>query len=251
MRQIDSVQSWWNIRQDLSTASLGLVPTMGALHEGHMALISNSQRDNQQTVVSIFINPAQFDDPGDLERYPKSLQQDLAVLEQADVDCVFVPPVDEIYPDNYRFRINETELSKQFCGAHRPGHFDGVLTIVLRLLNIIRPARAYFGEKDFQQLKLIEQMVQAFFLPVEIVPVATRREADGLAMSSRNRLLDPQQRRLASKLQHVLRTSGSPGQASTELEQLGFRVDYVADFMQRRLAAAFLGDIRLIDNVPI
>jgi len=251
MRLFETVQAWREFRQRLPAGSLGLVPTMGALHDGHMALIEKCRRENQHTVVSIFINPTQFDDPRDLARYPQSFQQDLDLLERAGVDYVLLPPAEDIYPDDYRFKISETELSKRFCGAHRPGHFDGVLTVVMRLLNIIRPARTYFGEKDYQQLKLIEQMVQAFFLEVEIVPVTTRRAADGLALSSRNRLLDKQQRQLAAKLHQVLRASSSPDQARTLLEELGFQVDYVADFRQRRLAAALLGDIRLIDNVPL
>ena len=230
---------------------LGFVPTMGALHEGHLSLVEASRENNAFTVVSIFINPKQFDDAGDFEAYPADYQEDLDRLEKAGVDAVLLPDAGKIYADDYRFKITENEFSQQLCGAHRPGHFDGVLTVVMRLLNLVRPDNAYFGEKDYQQLHLIRDMAAAFFMPVNIVACATVREADGLAMSSRNQRLDKRQREKAAILYAALNQSRSAEQARDVLTRQGFEVDYVEDIAGRRLAAARLGDTRLIDNVRI
>jgi pantoate--beta-alanine ligase len=164
---------------------------------------------------------------------------------------VLLPDAKQIYADNYRFKLTEAEFSQQYCGAHRPGHFDGVLTVVMRLLNLVRPEHAYFGEKDYQQLQLIRDMTAAFFMPVKIVACATVREADGLAMSSRNQYLDSHNRVQAAKLYSVLKQSRSSVEAREQLQAQGFDVDYVEDIADRRLAAAHLGQTRLIDNVEI
>ena len=229
----------------------GFVPTMGALHPGHMALVGASREQNDLSIVSIFVNPKQFDDAGDYEVYPVDNRNDLELLEKAGVDVVLLPDAGQIYADDYRFKVTENEFSRRLCGAHRPGHFDGVLTVVMRLLNLVRPDNAYFGEKDYQQLQLIREMVAAFFMPVNIVACATVRETDGLAMSSRNQHLDTHNRTRAAALFTVLKQSRSADEARQLLVGQGFDVDYVEDIADRRVAAARLGTTRLIDNVRI
>lgn len=248
MKTFESLTAWRAFREQ--RAAPGFVPTMGALHDGHLALVRRSLADNPWTAVSIFVNPTQFDRADDLERYPRRIEKDLAALADTGVEAVLLPDGDALYPDGYRYRVSESDLSHRLCGAHRPGHFDGVLTVVMKLFNLVRPARAYFGEKDFQQLQLIRGMADAFFMDVGIVGCPTVREPDGLAMSSRNLRLDPGQRKLAPQFHRVLREAAQPDHARRELEQLGFDVDYVEEFDGRRLAAARLGPIRLIDNVP-
>ncbi len=238
----------WRCQQ---TGSVGFVPTMGALHEGHRFLIERSVAENDHTVLSIFVNPTQFNDPADLEKYPRTEEADLEIAQLAGVSAAFIPTGETMYPDNYLYEVQEKAVSKFLCGPFRQGHFAGVLTVVLKLFHIITPTRAYFGEKDFQQLKLIEGMVRAFFLPVEIVPCPTVREFDGLAMSSRNRRLTFEQREQAAWIPKVLRASSDPRTARAELERMGYKVDYVEDIWNRRFAAVYAGDVRLIDNVEI
>ena len=251
MKTFTSIAEWQTFRAAMQADPIGFVPTMGALHEGHLSLVETSRANNVFTVVSVFINPKQFDDTGDFEAYPADYQEDLDRLERAGVDAVLLPDTRQIYADDYRFKVTENDFSQQLCGAHRPGHFDGVLTVVMRLLNLVRPDNAYFGEKDYQQLQLIRDMAAAFFMPVNIVACATLREADGLAMSSRNQRLDQRQREKAAILYAALNQSRSAEQAREVLTQQGFEVDYVEDIAGRRLAAARLGDTRLIDNVRI
>lgn len=229
--------------------ALGFVPTMGALHEGHLSLVRRSKAENDRTLVSLFVNATQFNDRADYTAYPRTMEADLSMLETAGVDYVFAPEHEELYPDGYRYRINETEFSPTLCGAHRPGHFEGMLTVVMKLLQIAQAHRAYFGEKDYQQVQLVRGMSEAFFLQTEIVPCPIIREADGLAMSSRNQRLSHEERKLAAELPRILRTAQSPAMATAALEALGFRVDYVEDHFGRRLGAAHLGSVRLIDNV--
>jgi pantoate--beta-alanine ligase len=229
--------------------SLGFVPTMGALHDGHLSLVERARRDNDRVAVSIFVNPTQYDDPADLERYPRPFAADLAACEKAGVDLVLAPGFDELYADRYRFRVTESPFSGELEGAHRSGHFDGVLTVVLKLLNIVRADRAYFGEKDWQQLRLVSEMAAAFFLDTEIVACPTVREADGLAMSSRNALLTHEERARAAAFHRVLSGGGSPDEMRHKLEKAGFGVDYVERREGRVLAAVRLGKVRLIDNV--
>jgi len=228
--------------------SLGFVPTMGALHPGHLSLVERSVRENDRTVVSIFVNPTQFDDPGDLERYPRDFETDQRRLEDAGVDVLFFPEAREIYADDYRYRITEGELSRVLEGAHRDGHFDGVLTVVMKLLGIVGPDRAYFGEKDRQQYELIAGMAEAFFLDAEIVPCPLIRESDGLAMSSRNSLLTPGERTIAPRFHRVLSGGGDVISMKAALEA-DFNVDYVERRDGRVLGAVRLGKVRLIDNV--
>ena len=231
--------------------SLGFVPTMGALHEGHLSLVRRSRAENDRTLVCIFVNPTQFDDPDDLGAYPRTAQDDLALLRAEGTDCVLFPREVELYPEGYRYRVTETERSRVLEGASRPGHFDGVLTVVLKLLQIASAERAYFGEKDWQQLMLVRGMVDAFFIPTAIVACPTVREADGLALSSRNRRLPQPDREKAPQFYRVLSSAPTAGAACRELREAGFAVDYVEDRAGRRLGAVRLGDVRLIDNVSL
>ena len=223
------IAAWRAFRQareaEAGVWTAGFVPTLGGLHDGHRSLIDRSLADNSSTVVSVFLNPAQFDQQADLDAYPARLEEDLEKLDAWGVDHVLLPTAEAIYPDAYRYRVTENDLSRRFCGAHRPGHFDGVLTVVLRLLNLVRPARAYFGEKDWQQLALVRGMVEAFFLDVEIVACPVVREDTGLALSSRNARLDDEQRALAPELVRTLRLESSPADATRRLQSLGFDVD--------------------------
>jgi pantoate--beta-alanine ligase len=186
-------------------ASIGFVPTMGALHAGHEALLEIARRENDFVVASIFVNPLQFDRREDLDHYPRTMEADLRICEGRGVNTVFTPAAAELYPEPQLTFVESPDLTSTLCGQFRPGHFRGVATVVLKLLNIVQPDRAYFGEKDAQQLALIRRMVQDLNVPVEIVPVATVREADGLALSSRNKHLTPAQRAIAPVLSRALR----------------------------------------------
>ncbi len=178
-------------------AEVGFVPTMGYLHEGHKKLIQTSKLQNDITVVSIYVNPTQFAPQEDFERYPRDLNRDMAVCEELGVDAVFAPPDEEIYPAGSSTEVYVKGLSDVLEGEFRPGHFRGVATVVVKLLNVVQPSRAYFGEKDYQQLKIVERLVKDLLIPVEIVPVEVVREADGLACSSRNVYLSPEERESA------------------------------------------------------
>jgi pantoate--beta-alanine ligase len=254
--------------------TMGLVPTMGALHAGHGTLISKAAAENDYTVVSIFVNPIQFNSPADYDRYPRTLDTDAEFCERHGAHIVFAPSVEEMYPEPPQAFVEVAGVSEHLCGKFRPGHFRGVATVVLKLFQIVQPHRAYFGEKDAQQLAVIERMVRDLNVPVEIVPVATVRESDGLAMSSRNRLLTTEQRALAPLLYRSLEDArrrieaGEYDAASVKqaaqaaLGDPGIRVEYLeivdAATMQpveriqgkvRIAIAAWLGSTRLIDNV--
>ncbi len=231
--------------------TIGFVPTMGALHSGHRALLQRSKSENDITVLSIFVNPTQFNDKEDLKKYPRTWDADLALADAAGVDFVFSPEFADMYPDHFRYQLMEKEFSQALCGKDRPGHFDGVLSVVMKLFNLIQPTRAYFGEKDFQQLRLIEGMVEAFFMSTKIVRVPTVRESSGLALSSRNLRLTPEEIQLAPRLHQVLIQAVNASEATAQLQSSGFQVDYVEDLEGRRYAAARLGKVRLIDNVKI
>ncbi len=252
MRVFTHVSDWQAARAGLDFAgrTVGFVPTMGALHAGHRTLLERARAENDCVVLSIFVNPAQFNDPADLARYPRTLEADVALAEGL-VDAVLAPPAGELYPDDYHYRVTETELSRRWEGAHRPGHFDGVLTVVLKLLNLVQAHRAYFGEKDWQQLLLVRGMARAFFLPVEIVACPTVRAADGLALSSRNARLSPAGRNQAAAFSKILQQSPTADAAIPALRAAGFEVDYVADHTDVRLGAVRLEGIRLIDNVRL
>jgi pantoate--beta-alanine ligase len=197
-KKIREIRGFLNdLRCNGSNLSVGFVPTMGYLHRGHMELVKLSKLQNEVTVVSIYVNPLQFGAGEDYERYPRDLERDLAMCEDAGVDVVFAPEDQEMYPELPKVKIDIPGLTDRLEGAYRPGHFNGVAIVVLKLLHIVQPDRAYFGEKDYQQLKVVERLVKDLSLPVEIVPVPTVREEDGLACSSRNVYLSPEERQSA------------------------------------------------------
>ncbi len=253
MQTVETVAEWKQVRTEIESTgeTLGFVPTMGALHAGHTSLVERCLAENDKAVVSIFVNPTQFNDPNDLEKYPRTLDVDSGRLDTLGVDHLFLPDRATVYPDDYRYRLTETDLSTRLCGAHRPGHFEGVLTVVMRLFNIIRPHRAYFGEKDYQQYRLIEDMATAFALDVEVRSCPIVRDADGVALSSRNALLSADGRKLAAEFAALLENGDTASGVRNGLEDRGIRVDYVEDWSGRRLAAVFIEGVRLIDNVPI
>ena len=249
MKVIKTVEEFKQIRKSLENKSVGFVPTMGGLHNGHLSLIQRAIKENDVSVVSVYLNPTQFNDKKDLETYPANFADDCALLENAGVDYLFAPTYPVMYPDDYKYMLTEKDFSKELCGAKRPGHFDGVLTVVMKLLNIVRPTNAYFGEKDYQQFKLLEGMVQAFFMDVKLIPCPIVREENGLAISSRNRKLSPAGLALAPKFHEILAAGGSEAEITKALENAGFNVDYVTIKDNRIYAAVFLEEVRLIDNL--
>ncbi len=246
-----TVPDWRARRAVLTGRTIGVVPTMGALHKGHASLVERCRRENDIAVVTIFLNPAQFNDPNDLQRYPSTFEDDLRLLDRLSVDDVFAPDTAAMYPNGYRFRIEADQLTRVMEGIHRPGFLEGVMTIVMKLLELIRADRAYFGEKDFQQLRTVTEMAADFFLPTEIVPCETIRCVSGLAESSRNARLSPDGRRRASVLFRALTSGRTPEEAKAMIEAEGLNVEYVEEYWGRRFAAAFLEGVRLIDNVPV
>lgn len=256
---------------------VGFVPTMGNLHEGHLDLVKRADATVNRKVVSIFVNPTQFDKQDDLEKYPRTMDEDLVKLEALGVDLVFVPEAQEMYPAGRLVtQVDIPDISGLLEGRSRPGHFRGVATVVTKLFNIVAPDVAVFGQKDFQQLMVIRQMVKDLDIPVDILAAPTMREADGLAMSSRNNRLTEGQRQKAPHLYRVLQhieiqlSEGIKSfellqnMAMAELDKLGFQSDYIhicnantlmaASELDKELvvlAAAYLGDIRLIDNIPV
>ncbi len=250
---VTTVAAWRSLRAAHRTAgrSVGFVPTMGGLHAGHASLCHAARRENAVVLASVFVNPTQFDEARDFQTYPRTLDADLALLAAAGTDFVFAPSVAEMYPGGTAYTVNEADFSRELCGAHRPGHFSGMLTVVLKLLQIADAERAYFGEKDWQQLALVRGLAQAFFLPTAIVGCPTIREADGLALSSRNTRLTSAERTLAPQFHHALGSAPTAAEAAARLTGAGFAVDYVEDRAGRRLGAVRLGTTRLIDNVPL
>ena len=242
-------------------ASIGLVPTMGALHAGHLSLIAAARAGNDQVVVSLFVNPAQFGRGEDLDRYPRDEARDIAAAAETGVDLLFTPDAKQMYPDGFDTWVDPGKVATYLEGTARPGHFRGVATICTKLFLLVRPARAYFGRKDAQQVAVVKQLVRDFELPVEIVSCPTVRDPDGLALSSRNVFLSPDERRAALALPRGLqaglaahRSGDDAVRAAREVLDVepGLSVDYVAeaDLDGPTLAAAVVvGSTRLIDNV--
>jgi pantoate--beta-alanine ligase len=229
--------------------TVGLVPTMGAFHEGHVSLFRAAREESDAVVVSLFVNPAQFAEGEDLGRYPRDEERDGALAEGLGVDVLFAPRLEEIYPPGFQTWVDVEELGHTLEGEFRPGHFRGVATVCLKLFNLVRPTRAYFGQKDAQQAAVIRQMVRDLAVPVEIRVLPTVRDDDGLALSSRNAYLSPEERKRALALPRALATK-DPVKARKLLHDL--EVDYVevVDFTPKVLAAAVrVGSTRLIDNV--
>ena len=238
----------------LRDGPIGLVPTMGALHEGHLALLRAARAENETVVMSLFVNPAQFADSGDLTRYPRDEERDLALASDAGVDIVFAPSTEEMYPPGFQTWVDVTELGSILEGRFRPGHFRGVATIVLKLFSIVDPDRAYFGQKDAQQAAVIRQLIRDLALDVELRVVPTVRDEDGLALSSRNVLLSPDERKRALALSRALATRDREKALAELAASNGLEIDYVevAEFDPPVLAGAIrVGSTRLIDNVPL
>ncbi|MER0238070.1 pantoate--beta-alanine ligase [Fulvimarina sp. MAC8] len=221
--------------------SIGLVPTMGALHAGHEALIHKARTSDATVVVSIFINPTQFGESEDFERYPRTLDADLALCREAGVDVVFLPSAEEMYPKPLQTHVAVEPLGNDLIGAVRPGHFRGVATVVCKLFNIVQPDRAYFGRKDYQQLAIIGRMVSDLSFPIEIVGVSTVREADGLALSSRNSRLDPEHRTASSVLSRALNHGGEMIEAGES------EPEAVLSAMRAMIKAEPLAELRSLD----
>ncbi len=255
--------------------TVGFVPTMGALHEGHATLVKQCVRENDVTVVSVFVNPTQFNNPDDLRLYPRTPEEDWELLESIGTDIVFAPTVEEMYPEPDSRQFDFGGLAQVMEGAFRPGHFNGVAQVVSKLFEIVQPHVAYFGEKDFQQLAIVKKMVQQLKLPVKVMGVPTVREANGLALSSRNQRLSDEERENASAIYRILRESTSlmsqksPNQISSWVKEAinnvtGLRVEYfaIADAYSLQpisnwkeadevigCTAVYCGDVRLIDNI--
>ena len=259
-----------------SKKKISLVPTMGNLHEGHLSLIKYAQNISDYTVVSIFVNPTQFVAGEDFDEYPRTLDSDIESISKLNVDLVFVPDTEEIYPvnDQTSIEVPVSELESIHCGKYRPGHFRGVATVVSKLFDMVKPDIAIFGEKDYQQLLIIRSLVKSLFLPIEIIGLPTVREKCGLAMSSRNNYLSQSDRQRAPMLQECIKTTIKSikngvidyvyleKEAKFFLEKAGFKIDYysICDLDTLRapinenlviLAAVWLGETRLIDNARV
>jgi pantoate--beta-alanine ligase len=238
-----------------SGESVGFVPTMGALHEGHLTLIRRARKECQRVVVSIYVNPTQFGPKEDLAKYPRPREKDLALCRKEGVDLVFAP--ENLYLPDHSTYVEESAVSQGRDGASRPGHFRGVATVVLKLFNLVRPTKAYFGQKDAQQVDVITRMVRDLDVPVKLVVVPTVRDPDGVALSSRNQYLSAEARAVAVKFARLLqRASKRPADSAhwlrAQLKQTpGLQLDYVELAGDRLCAAVCVGKTRLIDNVPL
>ena len=256
---------------------VGFVPTLGYLHDGHLSLVRAAKEQNEHTIASIFVNPTQFNSPGDFERYPRDNEGDLAKLREQGVDALFMPSAEEMYPAGQSTSVDVQEVTERLEGEHRPGHFRGVATVVAKLFNVVQPTRAYFGRKDAQQLVVIRRMVRDLHMGVEIVGMPTIREPDGLAMSSRNARLSPAEREAALALSKALRLAAqrwqggerSAARIRDELQSLISReplarIDYVSVADTETLEeldsiegealvslAVHIGEVRLIDNITL
>lgn len=239
------------LKKEWQNKTIGFVPTMGHLHQGHFSLCERAKNENDIVVVSIFVNPTQFNSTNDFDCYPQTLEQDQVLLIQKGIDCLFLPTASMLYPDHFEVQVNETNISRQLEGEFRPGHFTGMMTVVLKLFNLMTPTRAYFGEKDYQQALLVKKMVQALFLPIEIQLCPTIREACGLAMSSRNSRLNHEERQQAAHFSQLLGSKRNIDEIKKTLMDLGFKVEYIVEKWQRRLGAVWLNDVRLIDNTML
>ncbi len=274
-KKVADLQGWLN-NERASGRSIGFAPTMGALHDGHLDLVRMAKRECDRAVVSIFVNPTQFNDSKDLEKYPRTPENDVALLLTVDCDALFMPPVEEVYPPgrDFTIQLDFRQLDKVMEGVFRPGHFEGMATVVNRLLDIVRPHRLYMGQKDFQQLSIVRDMLRQLNSNIELVMCPTRREADGLAMSSRNMRLTPDMRAAAPAIHQTLQwakeafqtlpAASVQAQAMEKLTAAGLKPEYFdivdgisllpvpkwadSDFIVA-CVAAFAGDVRLIDNL--
>ena len=277
MQIIDNIQAMQEIGNNWSAGKkIGFVPTMGYFHQGHLSLVAEANKQCEITVVSIFVNPSQFGPNEDFESYPRDMQRDLELLSKYKVDYVFSPNPEQMYPQDYRTWVEVEGISSILCGASRPGHFRGVATVILKLINIIKPNFMFMGEKDFQQVTVLQTMLKDLNCETQIVPCPIIREEDGLAMSSRNIYLNPEQRKQAlclyraiqqaqAKYKQGLRdTNLLKKQAADLIINSGGKIDYIsfvepktlqevaiADDNTRIMLAVFIGKTRLIDNAPL
>ena len=267
----DKVAAWKR-----SGMLVGVVPTMGALHDGHLSLARAARKQSDRVIVTVFVNPMQFNNASDLDKYPRDEAQDLALLEAEGVDVLFAPGVDEVYPDGFATTVSVAGITEPLEGAFRPVHFDGVATVCSKLFGMTQAGRAFFGEKDWQQLQVVQQLTRDLNMPIRIIGCPTIREEDGLAMSSRNVRLTAEERELAPRLHTVMQETaakirdgvpveGALNDAKAELKDAGFgALDYLelrtvdglkpaTDLSQpaRMLVAIWLGDVRLIDNIAV
>mgnify|MGYP004444114279 CR=1 FL=1 len=274
VRKIDELKRNLNAARALGK-TIGLVPTMGALHEGHLSLIHQARKDNNIVVVSVFVNPTQFNNPEDLRTYPRTEKEDVEKLIDANVDFAFIPEVEEMYPEPDTRQFDLGPVAEVMEGAMRPGHFNGVAQVVSKLFDMVQPDRAYFGEKDFQQIAVIRKMAQLEGFDIKIVSCPIKREADGLAMSSRNVRLTAQQREIAPAIHRTLQTSVDWAKDHTVKEVEKYVVDEINSFPQMSVeyyqivdgatmqpiddwsqsqqpvgcVTVYCGDVRLIDNI--
>lgn len=274
---ITDLNQWLKIKADLNNnITVGLVMTMGNLHQGHASLIKASVRENNITVLTIFINPMQFNNNNDFDNYPKTLEDDIKLAKTLGVNYILLPKSDQMYPDNYCYQVHAQKSSDHLSaspeslegqgelgeisaqdpsimeGDYRPGHFDGMLTIVLKVHLLVKPDRSYFGQKDYQQYILVKTMLVAFFVNTEVIMCPTLRSEQGLALSSRNNRLDAEQLNFANDFPKLLADKSlTDHQVEVKLNKLGFKVDYIQTHQQRRFGAVYLGDVRLIDNILI
>lgn len=250
---IDSIVDWQEVRQEIGEEySIGFVPTMGNLHKGHEALIERAMHETDFVVVSLFVNPTQFNDKKDFRFYPRTLEEDIAIAERMDVDCVFTPSKEALYLDDYAYQISETQVSHTLEGTFRPGHFTGMLTVMMKLLNIIKPTQVYMGEKDYQQLNLVRGLVASFFMDIQIVSCPTVREQSGLPLSSRNQRLTDEAKQLAKQFAEIFHQPKQDCQQIKQaLELAGIDVEYLEDVYDRRFVAVHIDGVRLIDNYSI
>ena len=247
---IRDLESWRALRNDVFTnKTIGIVLTMGNLHAGHESLLQRSKLENDITVLSIFVNPTQFNDKHDLTHYPRTESADIAVAEKLNIDVVFIPSEETMYPDDYHYQIHENNISQILEGVIRPGHFTGMLTVVLKLLQIIKATRTYFGEKDYQQLLLVQGLVRAFFVETKVIGCPIVRMPEGLPLSSRNSRLSPEDLKQAAKFSQILQQKIPIEEIKQQLIAQGFVIDYVEDKFNRRLAAVKFKNVRLLDNV--
>jgi len=252
MKVFRDVNEWISFRKSFpAEKTLGVVMTMGALHEGHFSLIRRCKKENDYTICTIFVNPTQFDRKDDFDKYPITLDADSSALENLKTDFLLLPDYKQIYPDEYHYKVMENDLSTILCGATRKGHFDGVLTVVMKLLHIVNAHKAYFGKKDFQQYRLINKMAEAFFLDTEIIGCEIIRESDGLAMSSRNVRLSVAGRGKASFYASTFKKDLPLNEIRQILEDNDIKVDYLEERFGRRFVAVFIENVRLIDNFEL
>lgn len=250
MQIIQNINDWKKIRQAI-TQPLGFVPTMGNLHIGHSSLIKKSTEETAQTIVSIFINPTQFNVKEDFNNYPKSLENDIALLENLNIDYLLLPTKEDIYVDNYKFQLQFHESKPGMENLYRPNHFTGVLTVVMKLFNLVKPNVAYFGEKDYQQCMLVHDMVKAMHMDIEIKSCPTIREASGLAYSSRNNRLSSNGKKLADNFAKIFHSNHSMDEIAKQLNSLKIKIEYLTEQYNRRFIAVIIENIRLIDNYAL